>query len=448
MTKGPISSQTQVSPLKAISAPIVGERDLWRLWESRRLPVEMSTRDGRRLRILFPGLANTGAGPDYSGAHIALAGESPRRGDVELHIRATSWEGHGHHRNANYNGVILHVVLEDDGGTAMTEAGLSIPVLALAPFLAGLGGPREASSSEGPCQSAEARRIDHAQCDAVLEAAGLARFTARTAFWESELHAGTVEDVVLRALLRAAGMGGNREACSALAVALDGTVLEWLLRGSLVERHAVAAAALLGMGGLLDQARAGQDIREAWARQRALWPGRPLDLRRWQRFRHRPSNLPETRLQIIATILARGGLRGMLGRLADLVDREEPLTTTELLEPLMPEGSGAGRSWALEAWTNTMLPVLAALGPTLARPRLTDRATRTYAALPGGGDNRILTRMRGIAGLATTPRSAISQQGLLHIWEEHCSRQDCRHCPLAEASRQTATEFAPGPSPI
>jgi hypothetical protein len=158
--------------------------------------------------------------------------------------------------------------------------------------------------------------------------------------------------------------------------------------------------------------------------------------------------LPETRLHIVATILARDGLRGTLGRLAELVDREEPAPTAELLEPLMPEGSGAGRSWALEAWTSTVLPVLAALGPALARPRLTDRATRTYTALPGGGDNRILTRMRGIAGLATTPRSAISQQGLLHIWEEHCSRQDCRHCPLAEASRQTATEFAPGPSPI
>ncbi len=439
MSRAPTRSHTQKEPTKTILAPIAGERDLWRLWESRRLPVEMSTRDGRRVRILFPGLANTGAGPDYLGAHIAFAGESPRRGDVELHLRATSWEGHGHHRNAGYNDVILHVVLEDDGGTAVTAAGLPIPVLALAPLLADLAGPRAAAPSDGPCRNADAPRIEPTQLDSVLEAAGLARFADRITFWESELHATTIEDVVLRALLRAAGMGGNREASAALASALDGTVLEWLLRGSFVERHAVASAALLGMGGLLDQARAGEPIRDAWTKQRALWPGRPLDVRRWQRFRHRPSNLPETRLSIIATILARDGLRGFLGRLADLIGRVEPPTTAELLEPLIPEGSGAGRSWALEAWTNTLLPMSAALGPTLGRPRLAEQAAGIYAALPGGGDNRILTRMRRIAGLTTAPRSAISQQGLLHIWEAHCSKQGCRHCPLAEATRQKVT---------
>ncbi len=441
-------SKTRNPRLTATATPIVGERDLWRLWESRRLPVEMLSRDGRKVRILFPGLANTGAGPDYIGAYIAFAGESPRRGDVELHLRATSWEGHGHHRNGNYNGVILHVVLEDDGGTAMTAAGQPIPVLALAALLTSSAGPRPAGPGEGPCRSPEAPRPDPIRLAATIEAAGLARFTARIEFWESELHGATMEDVVLRALLRVAGMGGNREACATLAAGLDGTVLEWLLRGSLAERHAAASAALLGMGGLLDQARAGEEIREAWIMQRALWPGRPLDARQWQRFRHRPSNLPEARLSVVATILARDGLRGLLTRLADLTDCDPPPATADLLEPLIPDGSGAGRSWALEAWTNTLLPVLAALGPALGRPQMAERATRLYAALPGGGDNRILARMRGIAGLAIVPRSAIGQQGLLHIWEAHCSRQNCPECPVAEAARQATDQVGPSASPV
>ncbi|MGH2343904.1 MAG: DUF2851 family protein, partial [Chloroflexota bacterium] len=300
--------------------PIGGERDLWRLWESRRLPIEMRTRDGRGVRILFPGLANSGAGPDFLGAQIAFEGEGPRRGDVELHLRATSWEGHGHHRNARYDAVILHVVLEDDGGTAMTSAGQPIPVLALGPLLSGLTGPRAAAPSEGPCRSTEAARPEPARVRAAIGDAGRARFAARAALWESELAAATVEHCALKALIRTAGMGGNSEACLALADALDGTVLERLLRGSFAERQITASAALLGMSGLLDQARAGEEIRRAWMLQQAYWPGRAMDTRRWHRFRLRPSNLPEARLGVVAAILARDGLAGFLHRLADLID--------------------------------------------------------------------------------------------------------------------------------
>lgn len=416
--------------VSAPNQPIGGERDLWRLWENRRLPLEMRTREGRGVRILFPGLANSGAGPDFRGAQIAFEGEGPRRGDVELHLRATSWEGHGHHRDARYDAVILHVVLQDDGGPAMTSAGLPIPVLTLGPLLAGLTGPRAAAPTEGPCRSAGAARPEPTLVRTAIDAAGRARFAARAALWESELAATTIEHCVLRALLRTAGMGGNGEACSALADALDGTVLERLWRGSFAERRTTALAALLGMGGLLDQARAGEDVRRAWALQHAYWPGRPLDARQWRRFRLRPSNLPEARLALVATILARDGLAGFLHRLADLIDSAEPASTSDLLEPLLPQGLGAGRGWALEAWANTLFPLLAALGPAIGRAELSEKAARAYMLLPGGGDNHLLTRMCGIAGLAKAPRTAIGQQGLLHIWAEYCSLQECERCPM------------------
>ena len=193
MTQESAGAKARTPRLRTVSAPIVGERDLWGLWESRRLPVQMLTRDGRKVRILFPGLANTGSGPDYVGAHIAFEGENPRRGDIELHLRATSWEGHGHHRNNGYNGVILHVVLEDDGGTAMTAAGMPIPVLALASLLAVPAGPRPAEPGEGPCRNADAPRADPMRLATAIEAAGLARFITRVDFWESELHTLAVE---------------------------------------------------------------------------------------------------------------------------------------------------------------------------------------------------------------------------------------------------------------
>ncbi|HVA90725.1 MAG TPA: DUF2851 family protein [Chloroflexota bacterium] len=411
--------------------PIGSERDLWLLWQSRRLPTELSTRDGRGVRVLFPGVANSGAGPDFLGAQVAFDGESPRRGDVELHIRATSWKGHGHDQDPRYNGVILHVVLEDDGGPAWLCAGLPIPVLALGPLLADLGEPRAPAQEEGPCRTADARRQEPALVQEAIRAGGRVRFEARTRVWEGELAAAPMEDCMLRALLRAAGLGGNGEACAALALALDGATLDTLLQGPTAQRSIITSAALLGMAGLLELGNASGEEYEAWNRQSGYWPGRPLDSRQWRRFRIRPANLPEARLRVVAAVVATDGLHGLLGRLSELVDRAEPPRLAELLAPLLPEGAGAGRSWALEAWTNTLLPLLAAGGPALGRTALAARATRLYAGLPGGGDNRVLTRMRGIAGLEAPPGAAIEQQGLLQIWADYCSRQECARCPLA-----------------
>ncbi|HVC81094.1 MAG TPA: DUF2851 family protein [Chloroflexota bacterium] len=414
--------------------PIAGERDLWRLWLSRRLPMELRTREGRGVRVLFPGVANSGAGPDFLGAQIAFDGEPPRRGDVELHLRATSWKGHGHDHDQRYNGVILHVVLEDDGGPAWIAAGLPIPVLALGPLLADLGEPRTPASEEGPCRNVGAPRAEPARVRAAIRAAGQARFEARASLWEGELAATPVEDCMLRSLLRCAGLGGNGEACAALAQALDGATLEAMLQGPADQRSVTAAAALLGMAGLLELGKASGEEHEAWSRQSGYWPGRPLDARQWRRFRIRPANLPEARLRVVAAVLAANGLSGLTTRLAELVDRPEPSPVAELLAPLLPEGAGAGRSWALESWTNTLLPFLAAAGPKLGRAGLGERAARLYAGLPGGGDNRVLTRMRGIAGLDAEPSAAIAQQGLLHIWADCCSRQECARCPLARVS--------------
>ena len=411
--------------------PIAGERGLWRLWLSRRLPTELRTREGRGVRVLFPGVANSGAGPDFLGAQIAFDEESPCRGDVELHLRATSWKGHGHDRDPRYNRVILHVVLEDDGGPAWIAAGLPIPVLALGPLLADLGEPRTPAREEGPCRNLEAPRGEPELVREAIRAAGQARFGARASLWEGELAAAPMEDCVPRALLRCAGLGGNSEACVALAQALDGATLEAILQGPAAQRSVTVLAALLGMAGLLELGKASAEEHEAWSRQSGYWPGRPLDARQWRRFRIRPANLPEARLRVVAAVLAANGLIGLVTRLAELLDRSEPPPVAELLAPLLPEGAGAGRGWALESWTNILLPFLAAAGPGLGREKLAARAARLYAGLPGGGDNRVLTRMRGIAGLDGGQLAAIEQQGLLQIWADFCGRQECARCPLA-----------------
>jgi len=74
---------------------------------------ELTTSTGEIVQIIFPGGYNTNQGPDFSDAKIKIGNET-WAGNVELHFKTSDWKKHNHHKDENYNNVILHVVWEDD----------------------------------------------------------------------------------------------------------------------------------------------------------------------------------------------------------------------------------------------------------------------------------------------------------------------------------------------
>ena len=89
-----------------------------RLWRSE----DMTTNDGRRVRVLDPGLLNTDAGPDFFNAKVEIDGQM-WVGNVEMHVRASDWKRHGHDHDAAYDSVVLHVVDKDDAPVYRTNGG-------------------------------------------------------------------------------------------------------------------------------------------------------------------------------------------------------------------------------------------------------------------------------------------------------------------------------------
>jgi hypothetical protein len=95
--------------------------------------------DGRRLRIVHPGKWNLLGGPDFADARLRFGDTAEREihGDVEVHLRATDWDAHGHARDPAYDHVALHVVLfpPEPGYVTRGADGRAIPLLALLPLL-------------------------------------------------------------------------------------------------------------------------------------------------------------------------------------------------------------------------------------------------------------------------------------------------------------------------
>ncbi len=86
--------------------------------------------DGSRVEVLQSGVDNTHrGGPDFLGARIAIDNVAVS-GDVEIHRSPELWHVHQHGGDARYSNVILHVVLEAEGGEAEHPAP-PIPTLVL-----------------------------------------------------------------------------------------------------------------------------------------------------------------------------------------------------------------------------------------------------------------------------------------------------------------------------
>ncbi|MDE6785764.1 MAG: DUF2851 family protein, partial [Muribaculaceae bacterium] len=68
---------------------------------------------GERVRIIDPGILNKDSGPDFFNAKVKIGGKT-WAGNIEIHLKASDWNRHGHSIDPAYDNVILHVVAVSD----------------------------------------------------------------------------------------------------------------------------------------------------------------------------------------------------------------------------------------------------------------------------------------------------------------------------------------------
>ncbi len=74
---------------------------------------KLKTPDGESIELIDPGFHNQDAGPDFFNAKLKIGG-TLWAGNVEIHVRASDWNRHGHQQNESYNSVIAHIISDND----------------------------------------------------------------------------------------------------------------------------------------------------------------------------------------------------------------------------------------------------------------------------------------------------------------------------------------------
>lgn len=435
----------------------LSEVQLFEIWRGQRFPEgALITRGGVPVRVISPGRAGRGPGPDFRNAAIAGPSGVTLRGDVELHVRSSMFRAHGHASDSAYANVVLHIVFEDDAGEdTPLPGGRTAPVVALGPWVA-----RRADELRRwlerpllwrePCHDS-VMRMGLERVGEALDAEGGRRFEAKAKWFAQQTAGSGAEQALYEGLMEALGFGGNAAPMRSLAC-----LLPWQRLAATPPK--AWEAMLLGAAGLLPSQRGHRGPVEDHVLgleaefARARWKAMPASS--WKLWGMRPQNHPVRRIAGAARLLNR------LGAPSALFAAVDARTTSEATVPLLLNAEGfwvtrydvcggvcrmpaalVGRSRALEILANVVLPAAVAHGDA----ELAMKARTLFAKLPRPATYGV-TRFIEIA-LASegtrVPVGARRAQGLLALHRDWCTQNGCGRCPLSvDNSQETANSVA------
>ncbi len=397
----------------------------------------LHTVSGKRLCIQQPGLRNTHSGPDFEQARICLD-ETVCAGHIEIHLRSSDWNTHGHQYDAAYNPVILHVVYIHDKEVYLADG--SVPeTLELKPLVAESLFARYRMLMEArswiPCEQLIAG-ADTGQAMIWLNRMLVERMECKTEFVIRllEKQHGDWEEVCHILIARSFGMKVNSGAFETLARSLPSKLL-----ARYRDRPASIEALIFGQAGFLnDVFQEGYPLalQREYRYLRQAHQLQPMQAAQWKFLRMRPLNFPTIRLAQYAALCTTGYplLRYILsyardmpsGRLASLPVNEYWQTHYHFKHPSGVHAVQPGNRAIDNILINTFAVVLFAYGKYVGKELYIYQAEQLLSSIKPEA-NAITGRF---ATLHMKAQHAGDSQALLHLKENYCDKKRCLKCSI------------------
>ena len=403
-----------------------------KLW----LSEDMVTVDGRRVRVIDPGLLNTDAGPDFFNAKVEIDGHL-WVGNVEIHVRASDWKRHGHDEDPAYDSVILHVVEKDDAPVHRINGELIPQVeLKVSPRFNECYDRLVNAKVELPC-AARLKEVPRLTVTEWIEALAFERLHSKVNRVQDlyDRYNGSWEDICYVMLARTLGFGINGDAFERLARV---TPLRLLHKHS--DSILQVEALLFGQAGLLNGAHNDETYYQQLTREYAFLANkfslRPIEGSAWRLFRSRPQNFPFRRIALLAQFVHGGFnlMNDILGandtkQLRQLFDVELSgywISHYSFGKPSPSAGRALSSSSIDIVLINTVAPLYYARGEMTDDYTMTDRAIELLEDLRP--EQNSIVKMFSDAGIGCD--DALTSQALIQLRRNYCEARKCIYCRL------------------
>jgi hypothetical protein len=420
----------------------IEEKFVSHIWDAGYFVKErLRAKDGRRILVNYRGQWNDEEGADFHNAELKVDNQV-YKGDVEIHVKGSHWQVHHHDTDPSYNNTILHVVMWDDSIKLLTKKqnGELIPTLVLYDYLDASIGKLWKRIELGknktdlcPSQSKGIR-------PEILDNAGMERFISRASMFDGD----DIEQLIYERIMEALGYSKNKEQFLELA---HKAPIKFLTGRSVEEIQAIlfGTAGLLPSQGNLDEdtMKLSSHISKLWKKFSPLFNDNLMHREQWNFFRQRPENHPARRIAGISYILSKSPILSLFLKAFD---------KGEYQEILMPRASGywtryydfnhkqyrgnqylIGENRTADIIVNVILPSVFAYAKQSGDVNLQKTVISVYSNYKMLQENKITRYMkdrlfRNDEEYVSTVKSAMRQQGLIHLYKKFCNIGNCQNC--------------------
>ena len=412
------------------------EQLLHYVWKHKIFPLkELKTTSGQLLEVIDTGLSNRNSGPDFFNAKIKLDGVL-WVGNIEIHTSSSDWMKHGHHTNAAYDNVILHVATNIDAEVKRSN-GDSIPQLQLScPEQVRTNFDELISTDSYPPCYRIIPTLSSFTVHSWMSALQMERFEQKNAQLIERLRLcnNHWEDAFFMTLARNFGFGLNGDAFETWAKVIPLRAVD-KHRDNLFQVEAI----FFGQAGILADPEGDEyymKLKREYEYLAHKFGLTPMDVTRWRFLRLRPNNFPHVRIAQLANLYHR-----TYGLLSQLMEKETLKDVRDLLRGGTSEywlthytfgGSSPSRPKTMSESSlnlliiNTVVTFLYAYGLHKGNERLCTRATAFLEELKP--ENNYIIRMWSECGLKVS--HAGDSQALIQLKKEYCDKKKCLYCRI------------------
>ena len=412
------------------------EQLLHYVWKHKIFPLkELKTTTGQQVEVIDTGLANTDTGPGFFNAKLKLDGVL-WIGNIEIHERSSDWFKHGHHADAGYNSVILHIASEIDTEISRSN-GERIPQIQLICPEAVRTNYKELLETDSypPCYRI-IPSLSPFTAHSWMTALQMERFEQKATLLNERLKRcqGNWEDAFFITLARNFGFGLNGDAFETWAHRLPFRAVD-KHRNDLFQIEAI----FFGQAGILEDSDGDGyylRLKKEYTYLQHKFGLIPMDASLWRFLRLRPANFPHIRIAQLACLYHRA-----YGLLSRIMETETLQGVRDILKGGTSEywlthytfgGSSPSRPKTLSNTSldlliiNTVVTFLYAYGLHKGNRVLCARAGSFLEELKA--ENNYITRMWEQCGMKAS--NAADSQALIQLKKEYCDKKKCLYCRI------------------